>query len=211
VELVPKVVKADVAAIKYYHHASGEALGQSVDISRTGYTGEDGFEIVIGSDHAERLWVELLEAGVDLGVRPCGLGARDTLRFEAAMPLYGHEMDETVDPYAAGLGWAVKLDKGEFAGRDALRVAKGHPSRMRVGLALDGKRIARQGAEVNLNGARVGTVTSGTHSPTLGRSLAMALVDSVAAAEGTELTIDVRGHAEPAKVVPLPFYRRSVR
>jgi aminomethyltransferase len=208
-QLLGRVAQADFSTLKYYHHTTGQAVGQPVSISRTGYTGEDGFEVVIASDAAESLWNELLDAGNNLGIMPCGLGARDTLRFEAAMPLYGHEMDLDVNPYAAGLGWAVKLKKGEFAGRSALLAAKGQPGATRVGLALDGKRIPRQGSVV-LNGDQpVGKVTSGTFAPTIGKSMAMASVDPKVAAEGTSLFIDVRGHVEPASVVPLPFYRRS--
>lgn len=208
-ELLGRIAGADLQPVKYYHHTGGVAAGQTVSISRTGYTGEDGFEVIIAADAAEALWKELLEAGNNLGAIACGLGARDTLRFEAAMPLYGHEMDETVNPYAAGLGWAVKLNKGDFVGREALRQAKKASGKARVGIALEGKRIARQGSVVSLNGSPVGAVTSGTFAPTLGKSLAMALVDLTAAADGTKLTVDVRGHAEPAQVVPLPFYRRA--
>ena len=208
-QLLPRIIQGDLADLKYYHHAGGEAVGQSVSISRTGYTGEDGFEIIIASGAAETLWRALMDLGEDLGVRACGLGARDTLRFEAGMPLYGHEMDESVNPYAAGLGWAVKLKKGEFLGREALLAAKAQPGKVRAGIALEGKRIARQGSVVSRGGLPVGTVTSGTFAPTLGRSLAMALVDASAAHDGTPLTVDVRGHAESARIVPLPFYRRA--
>ncbi len=207
--LLHTVAKVDLSALKYYHHAVGQAVGQTVSISRTGYTGEDGFEIIIGSEAAKHLWEAIFEAGSDLGIRPCGLGARDTLRFEAAMPLYGHEMDQTTNPYAAGLGWAVKLKKGDFAGREALKVAKLNPGKCRVGLALEGKRIARQGTIVARDGIAVGTVTSGTFSPTLGQSLAMALIDTASSADGTVVSVDVRGHAESAHVVPLPFYKCS--
>jgi aminomethyltransferase len=208
-EAVARVIPVDLAPLKYYHHLDSLFDGTSVSISRTGYTGEDGLELVVPAEKAEALWQELLNSSADLGIRPCGLGARDTLRFEAAMPLYGHEMDETVNPYAAGLGWAVKLNKGEFVGREALREAKKAPGKVRVGLALEGKRIARQGYPVLRDGSPVGVVTSGTFAPTLGRSLAMALVDPTAAGESTPLTVDVRGQAEPARVVPLPFYRRA--
>ena len=179
--------------------------------SRTGYTGEDGFELIVPAEAAVEVWEKLLEAGRPAGIRPCGLGARDTLRFEAAMPLYGHEMDETVDPYEAGLGWAVKLAKGGFVGRDALRQRKTNVTRQRVGLALAGKRIARQGYPVLQEESPVGVVTSGTFAPTLGRSLAMALVEAGAAAVGTTLAVEVRGALEPAEVVPLPFYKRGAR
>ena len=196
--------------IPYYGCATGTMLGEPTLVSRTGYTGEDGFELILPAAKAEAAWDALMDAGRIFGLQPCGLGARDTLRFEAAMPLYGHEMDETVHPYAAGLSWAVKLDKGEFVGRDALRKFKKTPGRSRVGLALDGKRIARQGYPVlaGIGGDVVGTVTSGTFSPTLNRSLAMALVKTEFAAFDTPLIIDIRGNAEPARVVPLPFYRR---
>ncbi len=208
-EAVSRVVRGEFPALAYYHHDGGEYAGHSVSVSRTGYTGEDGFEVIVAGDDAEKLWIELLASNADLGILPCGLGARDTLRFEAAMPLYGHEMDEAVNPYAAGLGWAVKLNKGDFAGRDALKAWKKAPGRVRIGLALEGKRAARQGCPVLLDGKDVGRVTSGTFSPTLGKPLAMALVEPTAARDGLRLTLDVRGHEEPARVVPLPFYRRA--
>jgi aminomethyltransferase len=199
----------DLAGLKYYHLTMGRVTGD-VDtvISRTGYTGEDGFELIVGAASAIKVWEALMESGKPHGLLPCGLGARDTLRFEAAMPLYGHEMNEAINPYAAGLGWAVKLNKGEFVGRDALAEFKARPGQVRVGLRLDGKRIARQGSEVFRDGAPVGLVTSGTFSPTLQETLAMALVDPESATEGTALGLDVRGHRETARVVKLPFYRR---
>lgn len=209
-DLVSRIVSAELAALPYYHHTVGQALGVNVSVSRTGYTGEDGFELVLPNEAALAVWETLLAAGADLAARACGLGARDTLRFEAAMPLYGHEMDETVSPYAAGLGWAVKLNKGDFVGRDALVAAKKNPGKRRVGIALEGKRIARQGSSVSQAGNPVGVVTSGTFSPTLGQSLAMASVDIAVSAEGTALEVDVRGHSEPARIVRLPFYHRPV-
>lgn len=195
--------------VKYYHLTLGRLLGD-VDavISRTGYTGEDGFELIVSAEAAPRVWEALLESGQAHGILPCGLGARDTLRFEAGMPLYGHELNELVNPYAVGLGWAVKLDKGDFVGRDALVEAKAHPVQARIGLKLEGKRIARLGAEVFQGARMAGLVTSGTFAPTLGQSLAMALVDPAAAALDTALVVDVRGHREAARVVKLPFYRR---
>jgi aminomethyltransferase len=198
-------------SLRYYHSTMGKFAGADAVVSRTGYTGEDGFEVIVGAARAESVWSALLEAGGPFGVQPCGLGARDTLRFEAAMPLYGHELSRTIDPYEAGLGWAVKLDKGEFIGRDALRERKAHPRRRRIGLALGGKRIARQGYTVLGEGRPVGVVTSGTFAPTLERSLAMALVEPPAAGLGTALAVDVRGQHEPAEVVPLPFYQRAAR
>jgi len=206
---------AGLDVMKYYTVALSDLVGSEIlqsnpeaVVSRTGYTGEDGFELIVQAEDAAAVWENLLSKSGDLGMLPIGLGARDTLRFEAAMPLYGHEMDETVNPFAAGLGWAVKLDKGEFVGRDALRKFKASPGMTRVGLELEGKRIARQGCAVTREGRAVGAVTSGTFAPTLGKSLAMALVEPGAAVLGTALTVDVRGRDEPARVVPLPFYRR---
>jgi aminomethyltransferase len=197
-------------SVKYYHLTMGLMLGDVASvISRTGYTGEDGYEMIVGAAHAQRVWEAILESGKKHGIAPCGLGARDTLRFEAAMPLYGHELSDSINPYAAGIGWAVKLDKGEFIGRDALRGWKKHPGQARVGLRLEGKRIARQGTPVLAGDRTVGTVTSGTFAPTLQASLAMALVDPKESTAGTRLELDVRGHREPAQVVPLPFYRRA--
>ena len=163
-------------------------------------------EFIVGKEQAEQLWEEL----VGRGAKPCGLGARDTLRLEAAMPLYGHELSEDIDPLQAGLGWAVKIDKGDFLGRDALLQRKEDKGlRQRVGLELEGKRIAREGAAVLAGEREIGRVTSGTFGPTLGKAIAMAYVDAGQAAPGTACDVDMRGKAEPARVVPLPFYRRA--
>jgi len=203
---------AALTDLPYYGCTTGAMLGAETLVSRTGYTGEDGFELILPQAKAEAAWDALIDAGRVFGLQPCGLGARDTLRFEAAMPLYGHEMDESVNPYATGLGWAVKLDKGPFVGRDALRKHKAAPARTRIGLALEGKRIARQGYPVTeADGEVVGVVTSGTFSPTLNQSLAMALVKTELSALETPLVVDVRGNLEPARVVALPFYRRAVK
>ncbi len=162
-------------------------------------------EIIVPAEQGVRLFNEL---GLR-GATPCGLGARDTLRLEAAMPLYGHELTEEIDPLQAGLGWAVKLNKGDFIGRDALLRRKEDGSRpVRVGLELEGKRIAREGSEVLRAGRPVGRVTSGTFAPTLHKALAMAYVEPTSSAVGTTLAADVRGKAEAARVVGLPFYRR---
>ena len=179
---------ADLSGLKYYHSTMGRLLGD-VDtvISRTGYTGEDGFEVIVSAKAAVRVWEALIESGRPHGLIPCGLGARDTLRLEAAMPLYGHELNEAVNPYAAGLGWAVKLDKGDFVGRDALVEFKARPGQIRVGVELEGKRIARQGAEVYHDGQPAGLVTSGSFSPTLQKTIAMALVDPGSSAIRTPL------------------------
>jgi aminomethyltransferase len=203
--------------LKYYFAAirimddpgSGEVL--RLIASRTGYTGEDGCEVIMPARAARVLcdyWIEQARShGLEL--KPCGLGARDTLRLEAAMPLYGHELSEEIDPLQAGLAWAVKFDKGDFIGRTALLKRRGDPALpRRVGLELTSRRIAREGAEVLVEGRVVGRVTSGTFAPTLNRAIAMAYVEPGHAAEGTACTVDVRGKEEAARVVPLPFYRR---
>jgi aminomethyltransferase len=202
-------------SVAYYHMTMGRFLDRiNAVVSRTGYTGEDGFELIVGAPSAVEIWNALLESGKPHGIAPCGLGARDTLRLEAGMPLYGHELSESIDPYTAGLGWAVKLAKGDFWGREALKRLKAirltdAAHKTRVGLQLSGKRIARQGSRVFAGDRAAGEVTSGTFSPTLGISLAMAMVDSTASASGTALDVDVRGHREPARVVRLPFYDRN--
>ena len=200
---------APLDGLGYYQATMGRLLGSfDAVVSRTGYTGEDGFELIVPAARAEPTWTALIESGRPFGVVPCGLGARDTLRFEAAMPLYGHELSESINPYAAGVGWAVKLGKGEFVGREALRAWKDQPGQARAGLRLEGKRIARQGSTVLSGGRTVGTVTSGTFSPTLSQSLAMALVEPAFSTPGAAVVVDVRGREEPAEVVALPFYQR---
>jgi aminomethyltransferase len=210
-EILQPLFNQPLAPIKYYSFTMGRLL-ERIDaiVSRTGYTGEDGFEVICGAQSATVVWEALLDRGKSHGILPCGLGARDTLRLEAAMPLYGHELTESISPFAAGLGWAVKLDKGDFIGRTALKSAKANPGQNRIGLVLQGKRIARQGATV-LDGERpVGQVTSGTFSPTLELSLAMALVEPRAAEIGQTLAVDIRGYREAARVVKLPFYSRDM-
>ena len=182
--------------------------GMECMISRTGYTGELGYEIYTANENAPKLWKLLREAGEEFGLIPCGLGARDTLRLEAAMPLYGHEMDETVTPLEAGLDFAVKLNKPEFIGKDAL-VAAGTPQRVRVGLAVTGRGIVREHQDLFLDGEKIGQTTSGTHCPFLGKALAMGLIDAKYAAVGTALEADVRGRRVAVEIVPLPFYKRG--
>lgn len=212
IEILQPLFDQPLEPVKYYHFTMGRLLGRiTAIVSRTGYTGEDGFEVICGAQSAIEVWEALLDRGKGYGVLPCGLGARDTLRLEAAMALYGHELTETINPYAAGLAWAVKLDKGDFVGRDALRSWKSSPGQARIGLVLEGKRIARQGAAVLAGERAVGQVTSGTFSPTLQSSLAMALVEPGAATLDSMVQVDVRGHREPARVVKLPFYSRKAR
>lgn len=206
IELCNGLTEADANKLAYYFATPTRCMGQQCVLSRTGYTGEDGVEIMIGGKYAMPLWEELVKRGA----KPCGLGARDTLRLEAAMPLYGHELSEEIDPFQAGLGWAVKLDKGDFRGRAALAKRKDDPSlRRRVGLELRGKRIAREGATILADGKSVGAVTSGTFSPTFNKAIAMAYVEPAYQTVGRTIEIDVRGSHEAAQVVPLPFYRRS--
>jgi aminomethyltransferase len=205
-QLVAGMTDIDASKLPYYYAAATRCLGQQAVISRTGYTGEDGVEIMIANEHGVRLWQDL----VNRGAKPCGLGARDTLRLEASMPLYGHELSEEIDPFQAGLAWAVKMDKGDFRGRGALEVRKKDPAlRQRVGIELKGKRIAREGALIMADGKQIGVVTSGTHSPTFGKPIAMGYVPASHQAVGTKLIIDIRGNDEEAAVVPMPFYKRK--
>jgi aminomethyltransferase len=204
-----------IEQLRYYHALPLQSAAPGSDlllVSRTGYTGEDGLEIMAPSAQMRDGFVPALfeQAAKDgVNLKPCGLGARDTLRFEAAMPLYGHELNEDIDPLEAGLGWAVKLGKKDFVGSEALRRRAAEPARRkRVGLELVGKRIAREGAAVLADGKPVGQVTSGTFAPTLQKALAMAYVDVAQAAVGAGCQVDVRGKPEAARVVPLPFYKR---
>ena len=177
-------------------------------VSRTGYTGELGYELYCAWDDGPALWDVLMEAGRDFGLLPCGLGARDTLRLEAAMPLYGHEMDDTVSPLETGLDFGVKLNKAEFIGREAL-LAAGTPKRARVGLKATSRGILREHQDVYLGETCIGHTTSGTFLPTLNGAYAMALVEADHAAVGTQVWVDVRGRKVTAEVVPLPFYKRA--
>ncbi|TAK00482.1 MAG: glycine cleavage system aminomethyltransferase GcvT [Chloroflexota bacterium] len=200
----------DLAGLRYYAIAEGSVAGIPALVARTGYTGEEGFEVFVEWDRGIEIWKALEAAGAAAGVAPCGLGARDTLRLEAGMPLYGNELDRSTNPFDAGLGRVVKLDKpGGFVGRDALaRVERDGPAKRLVGLEMAGRGIARHGYPV-LNGASPsGVITSGTMSPTLGRAIAMAYVAPADAEPGTMLAVDIRGTGVPAHVVPLPFYRR---
>ena len=286
-KLVMDVVHPGLEQMRYYHGKKCGPSGELNIISRTGYTGEDGFELIVPASTGADLWEKILAAGQDRGAVPVGLGARDTLRLEAAMPLYGHELSESIDPFTAGLDFAVNLENRNFPGRDALARIAGEPrNRVRVGLELAGKRVPREGytlrpgssvaaarkldaiqnrlrinkellapeksvakglgadsldvvelvmeleEEFDINlpdlaaeniqtvgdaiefiqksvvGPAIGEVSSGTFSPTLKRPIAMGYVQANAAAPGTELAIDIRGQLEPARVVPLPFYKR---
>jgi aminomethyltransferase len=211
-ELVAPLVKGgDMGGLKYFHFIEGEMMGVAVIVARTGYTGEDGVEIFVKSDRTVDLWRLLLEHGASYGVLPCGLGARDSLRLEAALPLHGHELSEDISALESGLGWIVKFDKGEFVGRDALiKQRDGGASRKLIGFHLSDAGIARQGDIVaDTEGRSIGVVTSGTKTPTVNVALGMALVESTHVALNTKLSLIVRGRAIAGHVVPLPFYKRS--
>jgi aminomethyltransferase len=208
-ELLHPHVNAEIDRLAYYNGCEAVILGRPGIVSRTGYTGEDGFELVIESADAAEVWHRLFTVGREVGLVPCGLGARDTLRLEAAMPLYGHELNETIDPLTAGLSFAVKFQAKDFIGKSSLeRVRAGGVRQRRLGLVLEGKRIAREGAIVLLSGREVGQVTSGTFSPTLEKSIAMAYLEIDAAKVGEQVEVDIRGKREPATLVDLPFYKR---
>ena len=193
---------------KYYSFIKeADVKGIKCLISRTGYTGELGYELYCAAADGPKLWDMLLETGKEYGLIPCGLGARDTLRLEAAMPLYGHEMDDTVSPLETDLGAFVKLDKDDFIGKEAL-IAAGEPKRARIGLKVTGRGIVREHCPVFAGDMQIGMTTSGTHCPFIGMPVAMALVDSAYSEIGTEVEVEVRGRKVTAEVVPLPFYKR---
>ncbi|MFF0773590.1 glycine cleavage system aminomethyltransferase GcvT [Nonomuraea wenchangensis] len=207
-EILATLTDADLAGLKYYAGLPGLVDGREALIARTGYTGEDGFELFVANQDAVPLWNALTAAGQPYGLAPAGLSARDTLRLEAGMPLYGNELGAELTPFDAGLGRVVKFDKpGDFVGRAALEAVKDdQPGRRLVGLVARGRRVPRHGYPVTQDGAVVGEVTSGAPSQTLGKPIAMAYVDT-GASEG--LAVDIRGSQEPVDLVELPFYRRK--
>ena len=213
-ETLAKLTKVDLAAIKNYWFTWGTVAGiANTLIARTGYSGEDGFEVYIPSDEATtvKMWNALLDAGAEFGIRPCGLGARNTLRLEAGMSLYGHEISEEIDVFEAELDHWLKLDKGDFIGREALQAvqAAGGPKLKIIGLEMVERGIARDGYEVHdLAGIRIGRVTSGSPAPFLKTNIAMALVPTSVAASGVDLIVECRANKVRAKQVPLPFYKR---
>ena len=208
-EILKKVVAEEDIPKKYYSATfNKEISGMKCIISKTGYTGEDGFELYLAAEEASKLWELLMEAGKDEGLIPCGLGARDTLRLEAAMPLYGHEMDDAVTPLEAGLGMFVKMGKENFIGKTAIE-EKGEITRKRVGLKVAGRGIIREHCTVYDGDKEIGHSTSGTHCPFLGYPIAMALLDIKHAEVGTMVEADVRGRRIKAEIVPLPFYKKG--
>lgn len=208
-EILGKLLPPESIPQKYYTALRDVSIGgMRCMISRTGYTGELGYEIYAAAEDGPKLWKIFREAGEEFGLIPCGLGARDTLRLEAGMPLYGHEMDEETSPLEAGLDFCVKLDKEKFIGKQAL-VDAGAPKRVRVGLAVTGRGVLREHQPVYLGEQQIGATTSGTHCPYLGKAVAMALVEVDHATVGTALEVDVRGRRVAAEIVPLPFYKCS--
>src|SRR5687768_17519673 len=211
IDRLSEVLPVDLKGLKRYGFTSDSVMLVKFTVFRSGYTGEDGVEMIIPAKAAP-MAIKMLAGRTDkpdATIKPAGLGARDTLRLEAAMPLYGHELSEQTDPLSAGLQWAVDLNK-DFIGAEPLRgLAARGLARKLVGLELEGKRIARQGSPVQLDGAVIGEVTSGTLSPALGKSIAMAYVDANHAAEGTQLQVDLKGTLNPARIVKMPFYKRA--
>jgi glycine cleavage system T protein (aminomethyltransferase) len=210
VEITDDRLEKDVRRMQYYTCGHAYLRDHHITLSRTGYTGEDGFEIICDAEASVDIWTQSIEKSREFGGVACGLGARDTLRLEAAMPLYGHELSESINPIEAGLDFAVSLGGREFVGSKALeRAAADKSQSVRVGLQLDGKRVPRQGCPVLHSDEIVGKVTSGTFSPTFERPIAMAYVRPTAQAVGTRLGVDIRGTQHAAVVVPLPFYERG--
>jgi aminomethyltransferase len=210
-EILQPLTKVPLAPMGYYHFGQGSVVGVPSIVSRTGYTGEDGFEVYSPPDGAVKIWDAILESGRPHGIQPVGLGARDTLRLEAKMALYGNDIDDTITPWEADLGWIVKMKKGDFQGRGALEKQKAAGiTRRLVGFEVVGRGIGRHGYSVVVEkSGEKGIVTSGTQTPTVGKAIGLAYVPVSATAVGTRLGIDVRGRLVPAVVVPTPFYKRN--
>jgi aminomethyltransferase len=200
----------DLTPIRYYHFTDGTVSGVHARIARTGYTGEDGFEIYVPPAEAPRLWDEILAAGAEFGIKPTGLGARNTLRLESKMALYGHEIDATITPWEADLAWIVKLDKGNFIGRDALvKQKEAGVTRKLVGFEMKGRGIGRDGYEICVDGVPVGWVTSGGPAPTLNKNIGLGYLPTHLAEIGRTIHVVVRGQGVEAVIVPTPFYKRA--
>ena len=211
-ELVGRLADQDVGKLGYYRFARGAVAGIDTLISRTGYTGEDGFELYASAAATARLWAALLEAGHDDGAQPIGLGARDTLRLEMKYALYGNDIDDTTNALEAGLSWVVKPAKGEFIGRAALEKVRAEGVRRKlVGIEMVDKAVARHGYPVLKDGRRVGVVTSGSYGPSVDRYIAMAYVETALAAVDTPLAVEIRGQAKAARVVRTPFHPSRVK
>jgi len=206
--ILARLTPVHLAHIRRFAFADDEVAGRRAMVAHTGYTGEDGWELYCAPGDAAALWDAILAAGQADGIAPAGLGARDTLRLEAALPLYGHELDENTTPFEAGLGWVVRMEKGDFLGRAALAVHRERgPRRSLVGVVLGEAGVPRAGYRLLCDGKPVGAVTSGTMSPTLGKGIALGYVEPTASGVGTTLAVEIRGRAVAAQVVRLPFYR----
>jgi aminomethyltransferase len=204
-----KLTPEDLARIGYYWFVDSEFAGVAARIARTGYTGEDGIEVYVAPSEAERVWTQVMKAGQEFGIKPCGLGARNTLRLEAGMALYGHELDASISPLEAGLGWIAKFDKGDFSGRDALLKQKESGIRRKLaGFEMRGRGIARDGYPVAVDGAPAGWVTSGSPSPTLNKNIGFCYLPVEHARQGNGIQVIVRGQPVDAVIVGTPFYRR---
>jgi aminomethyltransferase len=210
VEIMQPAVRQPLDKLKYYRFFETEIHGAAAIVSRTGYTGEDGFEIYIEPRAAEGLWLELMRAGASHGLQPVGLGARDTLRLEAKMALYGNDIDDTTTVLEADLGWIVKLEKGDFIGREILlRQSEEGISRKLIGFEMTARAIARHGHALYKEGAEVGRVTSGSRAPFLEKNIGLAYLPLSLSEPGTSFEVDIRGKMQPAQVVPTPFYKRQ--
>lgn len=207
---VQKLTATDLAAIKYYWFTDGEVAGVPARIAHTGYTGEDGFELYVAPEAAERIWNEVMTAGAEFGIKPCGLGARNTLRLESTMALYGHEIDASITPLEANLGWIVKFDKGDFVGRDALlkQQERGFTRKL-VGFEMRGRGIGRDGYEVYIDGVPAGWVTSGSPAPTLNKNIGLCYLPLAHAVPGRPIQILIRNQPVDAVTVETPFYKRA--
>ena len=205
-----KLTATDLSAIQYYHFTDGQVSGTPARIARTGYTGEDGFEIYVAPEQAERIWDEIMNAGQEFGIKPCGLGARNTLRLEAKMALYGHEIHASITPLEADLAWIAKFDKGDFLGKAALAKQKQRGvTRKLAGFEMTGRGIGRDGYEVYLDGAPAGWVTSGGPSPTLNKNIGLCYLPTDRAKPGQQIQIMIRNQPVEAITVPTPFYKRA--
>jgi len=204
-----QLTTADLSAIRYYWFADGVFAGVPARTARTGYTGEDGFEVYVAPEHAVAVWNAIMEAGRDQGIKPCGLGARNTLRLESKMALYGHEIGPSITPLEADLAWIVKFDKGEFVGRDALlKQREKGLTRKLTGFEMRGRGIGRDGYEVLLDGQPAGWVTSGSPAPSLNRNIGLCYLPIDRARPGEKIEILIRNQAVEAETVPTPFYKR---
>jgi len=205
-----KLTATDLFQIGYYHFVDGAVSGTPARIARTGYTGEDGFEIYIAPEQAERIWDDVLDAGQEFGIKPCGLGARNTLRLEAKMALYGHEIHASITPFEADLAWIVKMDKGDFIGKEVLRKQKQRGvTRKLAGFEMTGRGIGRDGYEVYMDGKPAGWVTSGGPSPTLNKNIGLCYLPVDRTQSGQRLQILIRNQLVDAITVPTPFYKRA--